>query len=57
MNVESLCERIIDMSHEEDAPDTNLKDKCLQWLNHAYFELMDELSVFTADLSQKLENC
>ncbi|MBI1362708.1 MAG: hypothetical protein GC134_01885 [Proteobacteria bacterium] len=43
MNVSQIRDRIIQISHNEDAPDTALKSKALDWLNSAYHELIDEL--------------
>lgn len=43
MNVSQIRDRIIQISHNEDAPDTALKAKALDWLNSAYHELIDEL--------------
>lgn len=46
MQVNELRSRIIDISHNESAPDTDLQTKALQWLNAAYHEIMSELSPF-----------
>lgn len=46
MNVSELRERILDISHDESAPDNDLNDKALDWLNSAYHELIDELMPF-----------
>lgn len=46
MQVNELRSRIIDISHNESAPDTDLQTKALQWLNAAYHEIMNELSPF-----------
>lgn len=55
MNVNNLRDRILEISHDEDAPDTHLKNKAMEWVNSAYHELMDELTPFMGDKLQRLE--
>jgi hypothetical protein len=43
MNVSQIRDRIVQISHNEDAPDTALRSKALDWLNSAYHELIDDL--------------
>lgn len=40
MNVNEIRDRILEVSHDEVAPDTDLKLKCLGWLNSAYHEII-----------------
>tara|TARA_R110000868_G_scaffold189695_2_gene433121 strand:- start:166550 stop:167185 length:636 start_codon:yes stop_codon:yes gene_type:complete len=40
MNVNEIRDRILEISHDEVAPDTNLKIKSLNWLNSAYHEII-----------------
>lgn len=40
MNVNEIRDRILDISHNEIAPDTQLKEKSLSWLNSAYHEIV-----------------
>ncbi|MFT7434145.1 MAG: hypothetical protein ACI9TY_001793 [Alphaproteobacteria bacterium] len=40
MNVNEIRDRILEISHDEVAPDTNLKLKSLSWLNSAYQEIV-----------------
>jgi hypothetical protein len=49
MNVNELRDRVLELSHDEAAPDTGLQEKALRWLNNAYRELMDELQPFLQD--------
>lgn len=42
MNVNELRDRVLEISHNEVAPDTNLKVKALSWLNSAYQELVSD---------------
>lgn len=42
MNVNELRDRILEISHNEVAPDTNLQIKALAWLNSAYQELISD---------------
>jgi hypothetical protein len=49
MNVNELRDRILELSHDEAAPDTGLQEKALRWLNNAYRELLDELQPFLQD--------
>ena len=42
MNVNELRNRILEISHNEVAPDTNLKTKALSWLNSAYHEIVSD---------------
>ncbi|MFZ2620334.1 MAG: hypothetical protein WAX89_05615 [Alphaproteobacteria bacterium] len=54
MNVNTLRDRIIELSHDEASPDTDLHGKALSWLNAAYRELMDELQPYLqAELQQE----
>lgn len=46
MNVVEIRDRILELSHDEAAPDTDLNRKSLRWLNSAYHELIDELRPF-----------
>ena len=46
MQVNELIERILEISHDEVAPDTQLKQKALRWLNSAYHELMEDCFPF-----------
>ena len=43
MDVNALRDRIIEISHDEAAPDTDLRSKALRWLNSAYHEIMEEV--------------
>ena len=43
MDVNTLRDRVIELSHDEVAPDTDLQRKALDWLNSAYFEVLDEV--------------
>lgn len=49
MTVAQLINRIVGLSHNENAPDTKLQEKALGWLNSAYFELLTELQPFQLD--------
>ena len=42
MNVSEIRDRVLEISHDEATPDTNLKTKAMQWVNSAYHELVDE---------------
>ena len=42
MDVNTLIERILEVSHNENAPDTDLNNKALRWLNSAYMELVEQ---------------
>ncbi len=42
MNVQDLRDRILEISHDEATPDSQLKNKALAWLNSAYHELVGE---------------
>ena len=53
MNVSELLERILEISHNEVAPDTGLKQKALRWLNSAYHEILDELQPFLSRYMNK----
>lgn len=55
MNVNELIERILDVSHDEVAPDTNLKAQSLRWLNSAYHEMLEEISPFLENALQTQE--
>ncbi len=55
MNVNELVNRILDMSHDEATPDTDLQAKALQWLNSAYHEIIDELLPFLPRYLQQSE--
>ena len=53
MNVNELRNRILEISHNEVAPDTNLKTKALSWLNSAYHEIVsDSLSYLERSLEK-----
>lgn len=50
MNVNELRDRILEISHNEVAPDTNLKEKALSWLNSAYQELVSDCMPYLEQL-------
>lgn len=54
MHVNELLERILEISHDEVAPDTNLKQKSLRWLNSAYHEIMEVVIPFLPTLEHSL---
>lgn len=49
MNVNELLARVVSISHNEEGPETGLRDKALGWLNSAYAEMMDEILPFVLD--------
>ena len=55
MNVNEIRDRILEVSHDEVAPDTNLQNKAISWLNSAYHEMMDECMPFMERYLQKSE--
>ena len=56
MTVQQLVTRIMGLSHNENAPDTALQEKALEWLNSAYFELLTELQPFQTDSRYQVVN-
>lgn len=55
MNVSEIRDRILEISHNEASPDTDLNTKSLRWLNSAYHELVDELLPFLNRYLQREE--
>lgn len=55
MHVSEIIERILEISHDEVAPDTKLKQKALRWLNSAYHEMMEVLIPFMPQLEKKIK--
>ena len=56
MNVNEIRDRILEVSHDEVAPDTDLELKALRWLNSAYHEIMDECMPYFFDALQTEES-
>lgn len=54
MNVNELRDRILEISHNEVAPDTNLKVKALSWLNSAYHEIVSDCLSYLERSLEKL---
>lgn len=52
MNVVDLQKQIMALSHQEDSHSTQLKQKSLLWINHAYQELLDEVLPFATEQRQ-----
>lgn len=55
MNVNEIRNRILEISHDEVAPDTDLLAKAMNWLNSAYHEMVDECMPYLGRYLQKRE--
>lgn len=53
MNVNELRDRILEISHNEVAPDTNLKAKAISWLNSAYQEMVSDSMPYLEKVLEK----
>ncbi len=54
MNVLDLQKQVTSLSHQEDSLNSGLKMKSLQWLNHAYQEIMEEIAPFLSEIYTKM---
>lgn len=55
MNVNEIRDRVLEVSHDEVAPDTTLKSKAMNWLNSAYHEMVDECMPYLTRYLQRTE--
>lgn len=56
MDVRTIRDRIVELSHHGIGNDVDVKAQALAWLNSAYFELMDEMVPFLPDVLQLRED-